>query len=102
MNQFCHHDRLLTDECPDCRSEWIARASNVEAGMREALVVKPHPGSAQAIADGCKCPVVENNYGCFPPAFPTPDLPEGGWMIISNCPVHVRDMAFWAEVEIDE
>jgi hypothetical protein len=43
---------------------------------------KPNPGSDEALAAGCKCPVIDNNYGQIPP------FPPDGWYMIVGCPVH--------------
>ena len=37
------------------------------------------PGSYEAAAQGCCCPVRENNHG---------QLPPDGWRITEGCPVH--------------
>lgn len=60
---------------------------------------KPKPGSDKAVAQGCKCPVVDNFHG------------EGrggsgfefGWYVNEDCPIHgVEDaQAFFAK-ETDE
>ncbi len=41
---------------------------------------RPNPGSREAMAAGCICAVLDNNYGRFP------DWP--GWWITVGCPVH--------------
>lgn len=40
------------------------------------------PGSDEAIAKGCLCPVLDNNHGRFPPA------PPDHWWINEDCPIH--------------
>lgn len=42
----------------------------------------PNPGSAEAREAGCKCPVIDNNYGEWAPA------PPDGWWINAGCPLH--------------
>jgi hypothetical protein len=42
---------------------------------------KPNPGSFEAIAMGCLCPVMDNNVGKVPPR-------PGEWWIDERCPVH--------------
>jgi hypothetical protein len=42
----------------------------------------PNPGSAEAVALGCTCPVMDNNRGLSPPAM------GGGWWIDGSCPLH--------------
>lgn len=42
----------------------------------------PNPGSAEAIEQGCKCPILDNNHGRFAP------WPPDGWWNAGNCPVH--------------
>jgi hypothetical protein len=44
--------------------------------------VKPHPGSDEAVAEGCQCPVLDNNHGRRAP------YPPDGWWITGGCPVH--------------
>lgn len=41
----------------------------------------PTPGSPQARASGCCCPIQENNGGRWPSW-------RGGWVVLSSCPVH--------------
>lgn len=41
-----------------------------------------NPGSTEAIAAGCQCPVMDNNHGRFSP------YPRDGWYINLECPVH--------------
>lgn len=45
----------------------------------------PNPGSDEAGEQGCKCPVLDNNHGKFPP------LPPDGWWIVESCPVHAGE-----------
>ena len=43
----------------------------------------PNPGSDEALALGCKCPVLDNNHGvggC--------DWGEGTWWYNGDCPLH--------------
>ena len=41
----------------------------------------PNPGSDEAIAKGCTCPVMDNNHGKWEPW-------TGGWWITEGCPLH--------------
>lgn len=43
---------------------------------------KPNPGSDEAIAMGCKCPVMDNNHGKWAP------WPPDGWWNNGKCLVH--------------
>lgn len=49
---------------------------------RDAVPVTPNPGSDEAGALGCLCPVMDNNHGKRAP------YPPGGWWITAGCPVH--------------
>ena len=42
----------------------------------------PNPGSDEALAQGCKCAVLDNCHGRFAP------VPPDGWYITVGCPVH--------------
>ena len=45
---------------------------------------KPNPGSPEAVANGCTCPVIDNGYG-------KGYLGDGelfGWVIAESCPIH--------------
>jgi len=42
----------------------------------------PNPGSAEAVAAGCLCAIMDNNRGTAPPR------PPDGWWINDNCPMH--------------
>ena len=46
---------------------------------------KPNPGSSEAKEQGCRCAVMDNNHGKFPP-FGTEDDPA--WYITEGCPLH--------------
>lgn len=41
----------------------------------------PNPGSVEALALGCRCPVMDNNHGKWPH--------WRGWLINPACPVHM-------------
>lgn len=45
---------------------------------------KPNPGSKEATDAGCKCPVMDNNYGS---GIPT-SIGEPNFWINDNCPIH--------------
>lgn len=47
-----------------------------------APVPRPVQGSGEALAQGCTCPVLDNNHGKFPP------YPPDGWWTTAGCPVH--------------
>lgn len=55
-------------------------------GERESPT--PNPGSAEAIKKGCRCPVLDNNYGRG-----VPWGGEGAFMFwyTADCPVHTVD-----------
>jgi hypothetical protein len=44
----------------------------------------PKPGSSEARKLGCRCSVLDNNRGKYPP------YPPDGWWIVSDCPVHAK------------
>lgn len=44
----------------------------------------PHPGTQEAIAQGCTCPVLDNQHGL---GVPMPHGGRGYWMK-SGCPIH--------------
>lgn len=48
---------------------------------------QPNPGSDEAQAGGCSCPVMDNNRGKWPPYPATEERPEGWWMRM-DCPMH--------------
>lgn len=41
----------------------------------------PNPGSDEALALGCRCAVLDNNHGKWPPRPPH-------WFVTLGCPVH--------------
>jgi hypothetical protein len=41
----------------------------------------PNPGSDEALAQGCRCPVLDNNHGLHAPW-------HGDWWVRSDCPLH--------------
>jgi hypothetical protein len=47
----------------------------------------PNPGSDEALALGCHCPVMDNNRGLHAPR------PPDGWWINWECPVHTTNGA---------
>ncbi len=51
---------------------------------------RPNPGSREALDAGCRCPVMDNAHGKFPPIpAGTPWGGEtGGWYVNPDCPVH--------------
>lgn len=42
----------------------------------------PNPGSKEALAQGCRCAVLDNNHGLRAP------YPPDGWWITGGCPIH--------------
>jgi hypothetical protein len=65
----------------------------------------PNPGSAEALRRGCRCPVLDNNHGKWPP-FPADEGRPAGWYLSVLCPVHARFQRvvpepYWLE-ETDE
>lgn len=51
----------------------------------------PNPGSPEAMAQGCLCPVKDNNGGRVkPPAGDTQGDPNAidGWWVTEGCPLH--------------
>jgi hypothetical protein len=49
--------------------------------------VTPNPGSEDALRLGCRCPVMDNNHGKWPP-FPADEGRPEGWWLSMRCPVH--------------
>lgn len=45
----------------------------------------PNPGSDEAVAQGCACPVLDNNHGVFAPFG---DGEDEEWFLSSECPIH--------------
>jgi hypothetical protein len=43
---------------------------------------RPNPGSDEARELGCRCPVMDNNHGKWPP------YPPDGWWMRADCPLH--------------
>lgn len=43
----------------------------------------PAPGSAEAIARGCRCPVIDNHHGIG-----RPTLNGRVYVIVAGCPLH--------------
>lgn len=57
-------------------------SNNVDKDRRK---VTPNPGSYEALALGCRCPVLDNAHG--------EGVPYGGersWWINGECPLHGR------------
>jgi hypothetical protein len=48
---------------------------------------RPNPGSDDALAAGCLCPVMDNNQGKWAP------WPGEGWWIRVSCPLHGSSLA---------
>lgn len=51
----------------------------------------PRPGSDEALAQGCKCPVLDNGHGRGRGG----DGNRYGWVISENCPLHGSDGKEW-------
>ena len=49
--------------------------------MDEPAGNKPNPGSDEAMAMGCTCPVLDNNHGRHVPW-------PGGYWVNEDCPIH--------------
>lgn len=45
--------------------------------------VIPHPGSDEAINQGCICPIVDNHFGAGRPTFSGPEF-----TYVIGCPIH--------------
>lgn len=48
----------------------------------------PYPGSPQAVLDGCRCPVIDNQHGRGYRCDVTKKLAEQRWALHPNCPLH--------------
>lgn len=49
------------------------------------MTAKPTPGSPEAIAHGCRCPIIDNGRGR---GFGPPP-PAGPWFVmVEDCPLH--------------
>ena len=44
----------------------------------------PHPGTEDAHAKGCTCPIIDNHYGKGRGG----DGERYGWYMMGNCPLH--------------
>lgn len=55
-------------------------------------VVKPYPGTKEASYAGCKCPVIDNNYGRGHHGV------EGEFVYNMNCPIHTMPVDELAEM----
>jgi hypothetical protein len=53
---------------------------------RHAMKIEPDPGSEAARKRGCKCPVLDNNRGAFPPF--RDENGKGHYWISGGCPLH--------------
>lgn len=51
----------------------------------EDYIPVPNPGSAEALARGCTCPVLDNTHG---KGIPRPDGPK--FWVTEGCPLHDR------------
>jgi hypothetical protein len=49
----------------------------------DAVPAAANPGSDEALARGCLCPVIENGHG------KTATWPPDGWWMVPGCPVHL-------------
>lgn len=59
----------------------------------------PNPGSEDALRLGCRCPVMDNNHGRFPP-FPAEEGRAESWFISMRCMVHAwpqKPSTLWRE-----
>jgi len=48
---------------------------------REVMRAKFNPGSYEATAAGCRCPILDNNHGMWKPW-------PGDWWVNGDCPLH--------------
>lgn len=74
MVRLCHEG-----DSPTCYELGLPRAE---------AAAPPPPGSPQAVALGCSCPVLDNGM-----ARATYHFPEGRWVISLSCPLHGRKEA---------
>lgn len=62
----------------------------------------PNPGSAEAVVDGCTCPIRDNDYGRGAMRVGDP-YPGTVWFIGYNCPVHrAKDYDTWDKEAKDD
>jgi hypothetical protein len=59
-------------------NETGSRSNRRHPSMREILMDKPNPGSDEAIAAGCTCPVLDNSH----------DRGKGPFTLTEGCPIH--------------
>jgi hypothetical protein len=57
--------------------------------MKVKNVEVADPGSTDAVAEGCTCPVMDNRYGEGVPGYP-----EGTFWINEGCPIHSEAYPF--------
>ena len=67
-----------------------ARAIDQEQGDDREPLAPPNPGSDEAVARGCSCPVLDNAHGA---GLPYPDGPV--FWVNKDCPLH----GVWGEKE---
>ena len=48
----------------------------------------PNPGSDEAAALGCRCPVLDNGHGRYPYRGYDEVTGEALWVIMADCPLH--------------
>ncbi len=53
---------------------------------------KLNPGSNEALAAGCRCPVLDNSHGLGVVGLGD----KFGWVVNSDCPMHGEGTATWA------
>jgi hypothetical protein len=69
------------------------------ADDEELLPLVPPPGSNSAQAQGCSCPVMDNNHGLG--VRYSPDSAEAQYWISEGCPLHALPAAPTAEEPSD-
>lgn len=50
----------------------------------------PNPGSDEALALGCRCPVLDNSHGKGAWGYPVDESGKPSFWINENCPLHGR------------
>lgn len=51
---------------------------------REFTIKEPKPGTRKAVLAGCKCPILDNNYGRGRGG----NGAKYGWVVNEECPIH--------------
>ena len=65
-----------------------------QSGARPYSFREPRPGSDEAIAQGCKCPVIDNEHGRgYMGGARDPETGEIAYVVSQLCPLH------WQEID---